>query len=368
MRRAASAPPVRAICLCCVLALACSDGGGRADIFGSPAPYGVAGVSASGGAAVGAAGAPVQCGPAPGSAGLGGTPDFGSEASNGAGTQSSGPAGAGGMSQAGQSGAAGSGGSGQPAPNGGSGGEATTGGVSAGGTGDSAGAAGSSSIAGPKICAEACKTTQDCRIGSTDYGFVCSSSSHRCEKPGAPCQSSLECVPSASFWFLDCDSDADCFYFDDDACVSVAGAGKCARLAPGDDIETSGCEAPSADALLLPRFGGAGSLLVCGDASRRCEQGACVAACRSHQDCTPARNGSVCDLQTGACRCVKDQDCGGLGVSHCNLTSGRCECAGSSDCEELAGRDVCSEGQCACSSAAVCHSEALFSGTQLVCE
>jgi hypothetical protein len=312
---------------------------------------------------MGVAGAPVECGLAGSSAGLGGTSDFGSETSNG------GADGGGGMSQAGQSAASGDGGGGQPAPNGGM---ATTGGVSASGAagiGGSAGSAGgSTSIPGPKVCAESCTTTQDCRIGSVDYGFVCNSSSHRCEKPGAPCQSALQCVPGASFWFLDCDSDADCFYFDDDACVSVAGAGKCARLAPGDDLQSSGCEVPTADAMLLPRIAGGDPVLVCGDASRRCEQGACVAACRSHQDCNPTRNGSVCDFQTGACLCVKDQDCGGLGVSRCNVASGRCECASKGDCEELPGRDICLEGQCACSSASVCQDEPLFSGTKSVCE
>jgi hypothetical protein len=312
------------------------------------------------------AGEPAQAGQAVASAGQGGTIDFGSETSNG-GSQSAGMGGMslGGFAAAGNAGAGGHVAIAGSAAQGGSSGSAPTGGVSAGGGGSS----GSGPIwPAPKGCAEACETTQDCRIGTQDYGFTCNPATQRCEKPGVICQSSLECLPSASFWFLDCDSDADCFYFDDDACVSVAGVGKCARLAPGSSSEASGCQPPTADAVTLPRVGSAGSALVCADGRQRCERGACLAACRSHADCSAARNGSVCDLSTGACRCVRDQDCGGLGVSRCNVTSGRCECGGDTDCEELADRDVCVEGQCACSSAAVCNGDPLFSGTKLVCE
>ena len=375
MRRAASALLYGASCLGWMLALSCSDGGGRANIFGSPAPYDGP-LPGSGGVAPGSAGnagSSEQSASGGGGAGAGGDTDFGSDTSQGAGGQGGA---SGGISAAGQAGTAGDATGGQTNPSGGiagapsNGGSAgATGGVNSGGTGGSPGSSGSGpSFPAPKSCVEACKTTQDCRIGNQDFGFTCNPVTQRCDKPGLVCQTALECLPGASFWFLDCDSDADCFYFDDDACVSVSGVGKCARLAPGPSAESSGCEPPNADPVTLPRFAGGGSVLVCADARQRCEHGACVGACRAHEDCTSARNGSVCDFSTGACRCVGDQDCGGLGVSHCNVTTGRCECAGDRDCEELADRDVCVEGQCACSSAAVCNADPLFAGTKLVCE
>jgi hypothetical protein len=218
------------------------------------------------------------------------------------------------------------------------------------------------------MCAEACTTEQDCRVGSSDYGFDCNPSTRRCERLGFPCKSSSECLPAASLWFFSCSSDADCFYFDDDACVSIAGVGRCARLAPGDDIDDSGCQSPTPDAVLLPRMSGGSSALVCADAGRRCDEGACVAACGSDRECTPARNGSRCDLTSGACSCVKDADCGGPGVSRCDLDSGRCECAGEADCKEVPGSDSCVAGRCGCSSAAACNEESLFAGTKRVCE
>jgi hypothetical protein len=370
MRRAASVLLYRALGLAWVLALSCSDGGGRADIFGSPAPHPRPDALPGSGGTTEMPGASAQAGqPSTGGA-QGGSLDFGSEASSGTGGQRSGSAGDGGMSIGGSA-TAGHGGGGASvagsASHAGSAGTAPMGGVGTGGGG--AGSSGSGpSFPAPKTCAEACKITSDCRIGNQDYGFTCNPATHRCEKPLLVCQSSLECLPNASFWFLDCDSDADCFYFDDDACVSVAGVGKCARLAPGPSSEASGCELPTADAVTLPRFGGGGSVLVCADGRQRCEHGDCVGACRAHADCSPARNGSVCDFATGVCRCVKDQDCGDLGVSRCNLTTGRCECSGDTDCEELADRDVCVEGQCACSSAAACNGDPLFASTKLVCE
>ena len=364
MRRPASARLYWASCLAWMLALSCSDGGSRADIFGppvprpgsDPGPAAGAGVTAQGAAASASA----QGGQVAGSAGQGGMLDFGSETSNGQGGLGGGAGGVGGHGGAPMGGNAG-------AVSGGGAGTNSTGGVNTGGGGSGSSGTGPV-LPTPKSCAEACNTTQDCRIGNQDYGFTCNPATHRCEKPGVVCQSSLECLPSASFWFLDCDSDADCFYFDDDACVSVAGVGKCARLAPGASSDASGCEPPTVDAVTLPRFGAGGSVVVCADGRLRCEHGACVGNCRSHADCSPARNGSVCDFSTGACRCVNDQDCGGLGVSHCNVTTGRCECDGNGDCEELDGRDVCAEGQCACSSAAVCNAEPIFSGTDPVCE
>jgi len=64
-------------------------------------------------------------------------------------------------------------------------------------------------------------------------------------------------------WFFDGAAQSDCFYFSDD--VSVAGAGKCARLAPGGGAVSSGCQAPTPDAVLLTQLDG--GQLVCVDTS-----------------------------------------------------------------------------------------------------
>jgi hypothetical protein len=150
--------------------------------------------------------------------------------------------------------------------------------------------------------------------------------------------------------------------------VSVAGAGKCARLAPGTSVDSSGCESPTADAVLLPQFGGETSMLVCANTSQRCEQGECVPACHNDAECGPFKNGSICEVATGSCRCVADQDCGAPGVSRCNTVSRECECSGAADCQQVPGRDVCVGGRCGCSSTTVCNGERLFSGTVAICE
>lgn len=354
MRPASSTPPWLSW-LGWLTLLSCSDGGGWADVFSTEdAPS----ASTSGGEhAIASSG-----GMSEGATGAGGRePQFGSEARGSAGESA----------MAGQSM---SGAGVAPVPSGGaeSGSEA--------GGGGTLGAAGSLSAGGiggaePPLsdelasCGERCKTSQDCRIGVSSQGFECNPVTQRCETLGLPCRAAVECLPAASLWFLACDSDQDCFYFDDEACVSVAGVGRCARRAPGGTAESSGCLEPTPDGVRLARFGSPGeSVLVCADASRRCERGACVPGCRSDPECTPARNGSSCHVPSGACRCAKDEDCGGAGVSRCNTGTGSCECASDRDCQDVAGADVCVEGRCGCSSVAACAGERLFSGTELVCE
>ncbi len=346
----------RALWLVGLVPLGCSDGAGRADLFATgnaDAVASSAGTSAHAGAAATTSTEP------PDSQLAGGAFSFGSGMAE---PQQAGGGAAGALAAAGAAvggaggalaGAAGAPAAGQPAHGG-----------AGSGLGGLAGAPATSEL---KACGEACKSDQDCRIGGSDYGFSCNPGSHRCETLGFPCAESIECLPAASSWLLDCASDADCFYFSDDVCVSVAGFGKCARLAPGGALEASGCEWPTADAVLLPKRAG-GSAVVCADAGQRCDAGACVPACHSNADCTPNRNGSVCDTESGACRCAKDEDCGGPGVSRCNQASGSCECATATDCKELSSSDVCVAGRCGCSSVAACDSDRTFSGTQLVCE
>jgi hypothetical protein len=125
---------------------------------------------------------------------------------------------------------------------------------------------------------------------------------------------------------------------------------------------------PNPDEVMLPRFNVSGSALVCADTSRTCSDGECVAGCRTNTDCSPQLNGSVCDTQTRLCRCMRDADCGGPGVSRCNTATGACECTDSRDCEEVANANACLQGRCGCSGLSACNGDRTFSGTTFVCE
>jgi hypothetical protein len=242
----------------------------------------------------------------------------------------------------------------------------TSGGAAgAGGDTSGAGSGGSAGSDGPlATCAERCSADIDCRIFGADQGYSCNPATQRCETFAEPCRSSLECVPEASLWLFDCTNDADCFFFGDDLCVDVGGIGRCARVAPS----TNDCAEPTSDEIMLPRFGVSDSALVCANTSRTCFEGACVPGCSTSADCTPARNGSVCDQETRLCRCVRDADCGGIGVSRCNTATGRCECTDSLDCEEVPNTNTCSAGRCGCAAVSACTVERTFSGTTYVCE
>jgi hypothetical protein len=251
--------------------------------------------------------------------------------------------------------------------NGGAG--ATFGGAGSGTTGGGSGAAGTSTggsagVAGALTCAERCNVDADCRIFSSEASYRCNATLHRCERFGEPCRSSAECLPEASFWLFGCRSDMDCFFFSNERCVDVGGTGRCARVAPS----ANGCDYSNPDEVTLPLFGGSGTVLVCANASLACDGGECVPGCSSNADCSPARNGSVCDTTTRLCRCVRDEDCGGAGVSRCAVATGRCECADAGECSEVPNSNACQSGRCGCSGVSACTGERTFSGTTFVCE
>jgi hypothetical protein len=367
----------------------CGDGGGfRAATWtggsGTPTVAGGGGSSAgsagSGGLVAGASfGGAESDGGDSGSAGLGGA------GSGSGGALGGGPSGSGGSAAgtSGTSGVAGNGGAGAASgagmANGGSsgaggasglGGAGAMSGAGAGGAGGTAGSAGTPTGGGAgtgsavATCAERCNTDADCRVFTVDAGYRCNTGTHRCERFAEPCRAASECLPQASFWIFDCDSDADCFFFTDERCVDVGGIGRCARLAPS----ANGCGDQNPDEVTLPRFGTSGDVLVCANASLTCSEGRCVPGCAVDGDCSPARNGSVCDTSTGLCRCVRDQDCGGAGVSRCNTATGRCECTGATDCEEVPNSNACVAGRCGCGGVNACNVERRFSGTSYVCE
>ena len=217
-----------------------------------------------------------------------------------------------------------------------------------------------------KQCAEACSQDSDCLVDIQDQGFQCNATTSRCERYAEPCLADAECIPSASLWFLDCTSDADCFLFSGESCVDVAGAGKCARRADQNDAGSDACEFPVPDPITVFKFGSSETIVVCADASRKCHDGTCIISC-VNAPCTPDTNGSVCNSQTGLCECVRDEDCRGPGVSHCNTETRRCECARDSDCD-IPNTDSCVAGSCGCSSRTACRTERKFATTTYVCE
>jgi hypothetical protein len=345
-----AAPP-----LAWALVLGCGSGGGyrgaSTESLGGTQSAGAGGANAAGG---GAGGFGAEGGLAAGSGGIAGQA--------GAAGMDAGFAGTGGFSGAiSTGGVAGDGISGAAGAMSGAGGFAATAGVGVSGA-SSGGTAGSG---GPsRTCAERCNGTADCRVFSIDVGHQCNTTTHRCERFAEPCRSSVECIPDASAWIFSCSTDADCFFFSDDLCVDVGGVGRCARLAPS----ANGCTYTTPDAITLPRFGMAGNALVCANTSRTCAEGKCVPGCATNTDCTPERNGSVCDTMTRTCRCVRDQDCGGAGVSRCNTATGRCECMNDQDCTEIPNANVCAEGRCGCNAVTACNAERAFTGTTYVCE
>ena len=351
-----AAPP-----LAWALVLGCGSGGGYRGAFtesgvggaqsagsggagAGAAGGGAGGFGAEGGLAAGSGGIAGQAGAAGADAGFAGTAGFSG----------------GGVAGDGSSGAAGSGGAGGSAATAGAGAAGTAGvGVSGASSGGTAGSSGPS-----RTCAERCNGNADCRVFSLDLGHRCNSSTHRCERFAEPCRSSVECIPDASAWIFSCSTDADCFFFSDDLCVDVGGVGRCARMVPS----ATGCSYSTPDEIMLPRFGVSGNALVCANTSRTCTEGKCLPGCATNTDCTPERNGSICDTMARTCRCVRDQDCGGAGVSHCNTATGRCECVSDEECSEVLNSNVCVAGRCGCSAATACNAERTFTGTTYVCE
>ncbi len=245
---------------------------------------------------------------------------------------------------------------------------ASGGGAGQAGAAGRAGSAGSGGVVAGPICAEACKADADCESVLPNQDYHCNAETQRCEGFASPCRSDTECIPAASQWLWSCSSDEDCFFFDDDVCVSIGGVGRCARPAPAPDTPGGGCVFPAPDAIALPRLGAAGTALVCSDSSQKCHAGNCIVTCREDEDCYSDKNGSICDVGSGFCACEMDSDCRVPGASRCNTARRRCECADDGDCEGVPNADKCIDGECGCSSNAACTAERLFVGTRYVCE
>jgi hypothetical protein len=243
------------------------------------------------------------------------------------------------------------------------------GGMTGGGMGGaSSGAAGMSGMGGgggiqsAGSCAFSCDEDMDCFTAYDMY--TCDPDTHRCQtEPLSSCDVNDDCVPSTSHWFTPCTSDSGCSA--SQACIAVRGGGRCAtKAAAGPTCSETGT-APAS----WPRFGAEGSVVVCEDASGRCDRGSCRDNCAA-QGCAVSDRGSVCITATGLCGCNAPADCAGVpGGAVCNTSTHLCECVDSDDCNGVAGANVCVNGRCGCSGPSVC--EALnpgYYGAVAVCD
>ncbi len=248
------------------------------------------------------------------------------------------------------------------------GGAATLGGASseAGQTGDggemelTAGAGGETGGETVAQCSNDCDSSDDCRQG-TSSSYHCGNTG-KCEALNA-CTEKSQCLPINSGWIWECEADEDCPDFEGgEVCVEANGIGLCALGATEVD-ECSDLAAP--DIVQVQHYGDTETVSVCGDAAATCVENLCISGCLIDSDCSPAQNGSVCDVPSGVCKCQSDDDCDGPGVSKCDTATGRCGCGSNADCT-VGGNDQCVDGRCGCASAASCPSP--FNSAPAVCE
>jgi hypothetical protein len=273
------------------------------------------------------------------------------------GSATAGKGGSGGATTAGTGGKGGSGGTagGAAGTDAGNGGAAGTpeppvggaGGAVAGGAGGAEAGAGGVPAAIAKSCANECEIDDDCKIEGA-IGQSCSPGSHRCyDSTVATCTTNDDCKPGASFWFVTCQSDADCADDNSESCIEFGGVGYCALLSVSDACDVG--LGPKD----LPRLGAQGTSNVC-VAYDTCQSGTCQFSCADPDfgvSCG-AGTGDTCNPDSGLCECAAAGECdsGACGAdSHC------ADCKIDDDCPGgISGQDVCVNGKCGCSAANVC--------------
>lgn len=290
----------------------------------------------------GGAGESGEAGETSGGTSAGGTSNGGT--GNG-GTSSAGDAGNG---TGGTAGDAGAGVGGQPVV-GGAGGEPAVGGA--------AGAAGAGGeppvVASAPQCGNSCEQDEDCFIDELNPS-ACDPETKRCYPTDKVlCVNNTSCIPNASFWFVECESDGDCADDDTERCVGVDGKGYCALL-PGPD----GCDEFSA-ATELPVFGSTAGAkaTVCAAVWDRCRDGNCYYGCGDpffEGDACGVGDGDTCNEVTGLCECATGAECDPSGVCQANKLCA--ECATDQNCidKDAIGLDKCVAGKCGCAAASSC--------------
>jgi hypothetical protein len=344
--------------------------GGKGGTGGSSGKAGGGGSSGNGGkgGSGGNAGSANQAGGAAGEehtgAGVGGDA---AGAGGRAGNAGSGEAGTGLVSGGGEAGNGGEAGGATPSAGGttsgqggASGGEAGAG-QSAGEGGSAAGAGGRGTPEELQVCSYECVADEDCDSPGI-LKYVCDPKTKRCLAPELACTGHRDCVAFASNWSIACENEDAC-PSEADICVDAGGYGRCARAF----AEETPCPLPDQLSVTRTRFGTIEDVLVCGRTNGRCSDGACILGCEGPSDCGTG-NGDTCDVESGLCTCLADNECTGGFVSHCNPRTQRCdECASDFDCFLDPSRDECVGGRCGCSSADVC-SDVIFPAATPVCE
>jgi hypothetical protein len=359
------------------------DNGGEGGESGGKGGTGAS--SGKGGAGQGGGGARGGTSGAVGNAGAG-SPSGGAAGEGQAGTGEGGESGGASGSSAGtgeagtglSSGSGGEPGSGGHAAGGGeAGGTPSAGGTTSGqggaiggdaGAGPSGGEAGNAAGAGGRgtpevltVCAYECSADEHCDSPGL-LTYVCDQKTNRCVAPELTCSGHRDCVAFASSWTQSCDSDDDCLAAAD-LCVDAGGYGRCARSFAQD----TPCPLPDQVSVARTRFGTIEDVQVCGRTNGRCGDGTCFEGCTGPDDCGNG-DGDTCDVESGRCTCIADNECTSGFVSHCNPRTRRCdECTSDFDCFVDPTRDVCFDGRCGCSSADVC-SDVIFPDATPVCE
>lgn len=331
---------------------------------GASSGQGISG-SAGGGNAAGASGAAQGGGRAGGDGGQssgvsgdGGGGEAGSDGNGGGGGETVG------AGQTGDGGVSGSGGSvaGAGGSVAGAGGEGGGDAGFAGEGGSDAGAGGRGTPEELKHCAYECSTDDDCASPGV-ITYVCDPVTRRCGAPDLTCAEHRDCVPFASSWTIACEKDEECPSAAD-VCVDVGEAGRCAR----SYAEDTSCPLPDQVPVPRAKFGDLQVVVqVCGRTNGRCSEGMCFLGCTGPGDCGQG-DGDSCDVESGRCTCLADNECTSGAVSHCNPRTHRCdECGSDFDCFLDVSRDHCVDGRCGCSSENVC-AEWVFPAATPVCE
>ncbi|HEY8377079.1 MAG TPA: hypothetical protein VIK91_11345, partial [Nannocystis sp.] len=167
----------------------------------------------------------------------------------------------------------------------------------------------------PMRCVSLCESDRDCLQNGQDIGFSCVMG--RCVPA---CASDEECLAELSGWTQTCVDQAGCP--SNQICIAVEGEGRCA-LAPG----VFSCEDFGLVELMRPTIAGDMTAIVCGQKDVTCAGGQCLAPCSDDLDCPPQMGHPFCNVETGQCECVIDQDCLDTKVPGFTLCiDGRCGC------------------------------------------
>lgn len=190
---------------------------------------------------------------------------------------------------------------------------------------------------GPQFCVQTCNVAGDCAVFGDAANWECNAGV--CEQK--PCVDDPWCVRHMSNWAPGCNSSAQCdFGF---ICAQIDGTNYCAFEPIAGFFE---CDQLQLDEMQAIRVDNGMPATICGAPTAKCEasSGFCYRECMTDADCRPAgqQNGLVCNPTTNQCECTEN--------AHCTISG-----------------DVCYDGECGCSSQAVCDRITAMSMVPFVC-